>query len=707
MSITETSSNSNQISELLHGGAKINENALVAKRAELQTNILSELGTNRFTRTLTSTLYPKRSVALRQLKDDLGSSMAPKQSWLNDYLPQSTQKLLKEYLSLFESDTLSEGEFKKIWEEKGEQLGEGANGTVYASKDGKYALKLLKDSESSDRGPNETLINNSRDFDPKQYYYRENDGFITKYVCSFKTDNGESVDVFEKINGEDFDKCNAQFPAQQCRLLAQAATAIAISHEAGCINSDIKPQNMRVTKDFSLLKLIDQGELIDLTQSTELQEDRRKIVSTVVYAPPEMFHVEEKTYGKDKMSILMPNPKTSASPAFDVFELGVTILQKLCDVKPRKAGKEFLEKFLDGFYLEFTPTVKTGWEKSGKNVVDLEKNFSRKAISETIASKCEVLNLFGTPEESKFIGRLLQDCLAYKPEDRISAAQVAEILQVFSSYLENPIAECPNYDTVKAIAIEDCPKGIPIALRKMLFHSDPEIQKKAISIIGDLVKVDPSYKSTPSYGMVLLLQDNLKTDGEQFQAWVKQNPRLLQELKNRTYIFGNDHYPDQDMPISAEIYRTIQNYPPKDVPIALRKMLFHWASEDQKKDISMTGDVQKKDISMTGDVQEKDISMIGDGQKKAISMIGDLVKADPSYTKTPSYGMSLLFQGNLEQQSKDDLKTDGEQFQAWVKQNPQPLQQLKDRTYVLGRTHRPDQDMPVLEKIYEAIQKLA
>ncbi|MGX8717307.1 MAG: protein kinase domain-containing protein, partial [bacterium] len=299
------------------------------------------------------------------------------------------------------------------------------------------------------------------------------------------------------------------------------ATAIAISHEAGCINSDIKPANMMVTKDFSLLKLIDQGAIINLTEGITNVSSY-----TPDYASPEAF--QSHMYHSLVIAGTPDVEEKSVSPAIDVYSLGVTILEKLSTLN---GASEEIKQIRELFKKE--PVV--AFENIG-----------------------ESKNLFGTPEESKFIGQLLQDCLAVKPEDRISAAQVAEILQVFSSYLEEketkPDIECPNYDTVKGMAIEDCPKAIPIALRKMLFHSDRGIQQKAISIIEKLVEADPSYKSTPSYGMVSLLQSN-----NAFSTWTKDYPDALKQLKDRTYILGQE-CPDKDMPVSKEVYNRIQAF---------------------------------------------------------------------------------------------------------------------------------------------------
>ena len=118
------------------------------------------------------------------------------------------------------------------------------------------------------------------------------------------------------------------------------------------------------------------------------------------------------------------------------------------------------------------------------------------------------------------------------------------------------VVECPNYEKVKAMAIEDCPKGIPIALRKMLFNPDPKARERASLAIYQLITADSSYLNTPSCGMCLFLQCGEK---EQIE-WSRKHPQALQQLKDRTYIFGNERTNGQDMPVSKEIYETIQGF---------------------------------------------------------------------------------------------------------------------------------------------------
>lgn len=213
-------------------------------------------------------------------------------------------------------------------------------------------------------------------------------------------------------------------------------------------------------------------------------------------------------------------------------------------------------------------------EQNGQITENNYSIFYRGNISKSIEDLLQRYDALETKEMSAFMGSLLKDCFAIEPKDRISAAQVAEILHVFSSYLEetkiNPKIECPKYSEVKAMAIQDCPKSIPIALRKMLFDTNPKIQQKAALIIKNLVKSDQSYKGTPSYGLTLLVlrkQNKLlrflnsmsKNLGEQsFESWAKENPQALQQLKQRVYVSDQIHGNEQDMPVSKEIYDTLR-----------------------------------------------------------------------------------------------------------------------------------------------------
>ena len=507
--------------------------------------------------------------------------------------PQKTTKWPSGLKPLFMGHReLTQDVATRLWERKDPNvLGMGGFGVVYAS--GDYAMKISKTRDVSEKAQNEALRNGIKLLDLNQSFHTQYLELIAKYFGTFVID-GTEVGFFEKINGMNFRIFDATTISQQCRLLAQIAAGIAIIHEASCIDTDIKPGNVMITETEA--KLVDRGGIIDLTQDMP-----GNFEATPGYIAPEC----------------------KKSLASNVFSLGVTIFKKITSL-------------------------------------------------DTLCDR----NL--TQEENQFIDLLVQDCTAKNTQNRISAAQAAEILQVFSSYLEikeaeaksaqatadyryvldklpplsredqllsvfrikgehekktpvepavdyrrmwgpllpmteeersfleigkryerkpaveptfsyenaltlfslipeeeqllpeaeekheqkTIIVECPNYDKVKAMAIEDCPKGIPIALRKMLFNPDPKARERASLAIYQLITADASYLNMPSCGMCLFLQCNEK---EQIE-WANKHPQALQQLKDRTYIFGNEHTNEQDMPVSKEIYEALQAFEVETTP---------------------------------------------------------------------------------------------------------------------------------------------
>ena len=428
-------------------------------------------------------------------------------------------------------------------------IGEGSYGRVFEFNDGKYVIKIPRKYTTHAALQNATLKENLGCLDLR---YREYvDSFIVKYFEEHeKLINGKCLFkgcVFEKIDGQTFSNYNGPSIADHCRLLAQAAMAIAMVHEAGCIVSDVKPENMMISN--GVLKLIDLDSSIDLTH---LSESRTIVVSPMFVAP-------ERIIGKSIFS-----------PAFDVYALGATILLK---IKPMdetlKLAEEKLSKglFKDEYPYEsfIMQTLYGFWDeylrKFYRTSTDIDRSsFYRKPTSEGIREAYTKLNGLGNPEASAFIGGLLQDCLAYEPKDRPSAAQVAEILLVFCSYLEtlekDPDTTCPNYDEVKGKAIAHQPKGIPMALRRMLFNPDKTLRLEARETIIRLRRTDSSYADTPSYVMAWLGPD--PANGmRSFKSCSKKHPQALEQLKRRIYIYGNACEEGQDMPVPQDVYEKI------------------------------------------------------------------------------------------------------------------------------------------------------
>lgn len=571
MSVNETQQHIVTNPQELPSISEGNSSARSVKLTALQTNIAKELEVT--SSMVDKTTQSKRVVALQTLQKTLEDSSGDKvdlnkvESFLKD-LPESTQKLFKEYLGLFaelpkqeESKwKLTQEEFEKIlMQGQPSRIGSGSFGDVYGSADGKYVFKIPKKRNiSEDKEKNEALNRNAQAFDPNQFYYRQKDDVITRYVGTFMLGKKE-VSVFEKIDGQDFSQCfddqasvksnlekiygkvlnQYNVPILKCaqlsRLFAQAATAIAISHDAGCVNSDVKPQNMMVTKDLSLLKLIDQGGIIDLTQGNS-----SFTTWTSAFAAPEVLS-SLKNRG---------NPQ-KVTPACDVYSMGISILTKLESIAEDSTIARKAEEILRNLNGEFR--------------LGSHSEYREELATDILPLCVEHKVIPGDDAGCMFIGLLLSDCLAFNPEDRISAAQAAEILQVFSSYLEekskNPNVECPNYDAVKTMALKDCPKSIPVVIRKMLLNADSEIQLDAVRIIGQLAYADKSYVNTPSCGLSMALGIGYyeRYEKDTFEYWVKEHPESAQELRERIYVRDQAHSDKQDMPVSEEIYKIIND----------------------------------------------------------------------------------------------------------------------------------------------------
>lgn len=288
-----------------------------------------------------------------------------------------------------------------------------------------------------------------------------------------------------------------------------------------------------VTKDLSLLKLIDQGGIIDLTQGNS-----SFTTWTSAYAAPEVLS-SLKNQGNSRLQ--------EVTPACDVYSMGISILTKLESIAEDSTIARKAKEILRNLNREFRLGSHSEY---------------RKELATDILPLCvEHKVIPGDNAGCMFIGLLLSDCLAFNPEDRISAAQAAEILQVFSSYLEekstNPNVECPNYDAVKTMTLEDCPKNIPVVIRKMLLNADPAIQLDAVSIIKQLLYADKSYVNTPSCGLSIALGIGSHYEEDFFEYWVKDYPKSAQELRERIYVRDQVHSDKQDMPVSEEIYKII------------------------------------------------------------------------------------------------------------------------------------------------------
>ena len=118
-------------------------------------------------------------------------------------------------------------------------------------------------------------------------------------------------------------------PNRACPIIADAATALAVAHQAGIIHRDVKPSNLMLTRtgrcklmDFGLVRITDPNDPFDFTD---------KSVGTPQYMAPEIIRKE---------------PMTSA---VDVYSLGTTLYFALVGEPPftGKTQREILLQHLE------------------------------------------------------------------------------------------------------------------------------------------------------------------------------------------------------------------------------------------------------------------------------------------------------------------------------------------------------------------------
>jgi serine/threonine protein kinase len=105
--------------------------------------------------------------------------------------------------------------------------------------------------------------------------------------------------------------------------LEQICAAIAHAHKCGIIHRDIKPQNLLLSKDKSVVKLCDFG-----VARIDVSDDPITRVGTNIYAPP-----EHSPSFFDTQGVVTSNKLT---PASDIYSLAKTAFVLLTGESPRK-----------------------------------------------------------------------------------------------------------------------------------------------------------------------------------------------------------------------------------------------------------------------------------------------------------------------------------------------------------------------------------
>ena len=539
--------------------------------------------------------------------------------------------------------------FKKISKSEGNLLGEGSYGKVYGGKDDKFVFKVISNEKAftEDVEGNKAFVNGSESFsENKEFFYRQSNGFVTKYVGSF-SENRQNVAVFERVKGEEMsdviDNFNKELKERQGFLkiyeenlksahddynkkafsdginnvqkkikeihlnqtfmLSQMAEGIAAIHESGCINRDIKPKNTMVGVQeieepqnvengkiqmqkvkVPYVKLIDQGLTVDMKSGKKLQETG--CAGTPYFIAPETM-LEDCT-----------------SPACDIFSFGITVLDTTGTSEKVNVIKTLFE---NGF------AVATNSDFD--NTKQLETYY--KSLGNLIDA-CYP-NKEQDPKQ-QFLCDLVKKCCSFKPEDRPSAAQVSYCLQVYMSIIGTEAEKSLKFDEVLKMAQDDRPKAIPLALRDMMQSANKQVCRRGCQAVLNLCEVDPSYKNTPSYGLALL-----RTNRQKFKTWASENQKALQDLSNRIYTGEKPQtkggvWEEKDIKVSQNEFNTIKNLYKKTPLYGLellrtnREELQTWASKnkDAFRDLSNRIYVGEKPKSEGSVWEEKDIEVSQD-----------------------------------------------------------------------------------------------
>jgi serine/threonine protein kinase len=248
------------------------------------------------------------------------------------------------------------------------KLGQGSLGAVYAAHDEKLNRRVAI--KILHRAPDEAV--RRRVLDEARKAAALNDpAVVTIYSVLDETD--PPAIVMEYVEGFALDRFTAQLNAsQKAQLLREIARGLAVAHERGLIHRDLKPENIVVGPDMRP-RILDFGLAVSLDEAAAQSGG---FEGTPLYASPEQVR------GK------------ALTASSDVFSFGSVMFKVLTGRAPF----------------------------AGENVGDVLR-----AIATTAPPFLREVAV-GVPEDLQAI---CLACLAWKPEDRPSAAEVATELGRF------------------------------------------------------------------------------------------------------------------------------------------------------------------------------------------------------------------------------------------------------------------------------------
>lgn len=151
------------------------------------------------------------------------------------------------------------------------------------------------------------------------------------YICGLRENFDEGDHYYLVLDlvsgGEVFDHLinnGAYSEADAARLLREVGSAIAFLHGTQIVHGDLKPENLMLSSENSMLaaiKVVDFGCAQIIDKASPFYEESKGIdVTTPGYAPPEL---------------IMKNSKLkNLAPAMDMFAIGVILYVMLCGCHP-------------------------------------------------------------------------------------------------------------------------------------------------------------------------------------------------------------------------------------------------------------------------------------------------------------------------------------------------------------------------------------
>jgi len=181
------------------------------------------------------------------------------------------------------------------------KLGEGAHSSLYAVRDSKGQVmvlkRVLKEGASQQRYLDQALAEHA-------VAQEVNHPRVRKTIKVMKNRSvirvNEVLVLLEMVDGVTLEKYKPRNQIDICRIFDQAAEGLAAMHDAGFVHADIKPNNIMVTEREGV-------KLIDFGQSCKIGAIKPRIQGTPDYIAPEQVK------------------RQAITERTDVFNLGSTI----------------------------------------------------------------------------------------------------------------------------------------------------------------------------------------------------------------------------------------------------------------------------------------------------------------------------------------------------------------------------------------------